>query len=238
MACAFEWGIAWIPSLLVGTRDQKEPSLFHARKEACFGGKGKKRLFALVGGWSEAMKEVHGGLARFIRRRFRVPDPKGCGPGRSLLGPSAGNNTPTHHHIAACRGKDELVPDSPLNVEHFGCEGNIGRDVMEVQESLLSRNSVVLAREPFSLLMEAYHDYVEVKTCLYPNAEEKGMRTRTRTDRGRQSALFESGWDAGGERKWVPEAEDECFRVTLGKHEVHRGGNTLNTARNYFLYVM
>ncbi|KAK0439188.1 hypothetical protein EV421DRAFT_2037473 [Armillaria borealis] len=60
-----------------------------------------------------------------------------------------------------------------LPVESFGCERDIDGDPTEVRERLLSRMTAVLARELFSLLMEAYHDYVQAKISLCPDTDTK-----------------------------------------------------------------
>ncbi|KAK0462822.1 uncharacterized protein EV420DRAFT_1139890 [Desarmillaria tabescens] len=59
-----------------------------------------------------------------------------------------------------------------FRVEDFGCERDIGGDPTEVRESLLLRMIVVLTRDIFSLLMEAYHDYVKAKIPSCPDMED------------------------------------------------------------------
>ncbi|PBK70526.1 hypothetical protein ARMSODRAFT_1018054 [Armillaria solidipes] len=60
-----------------------------------------------------------------------------------------------------------------FRVESFGSERDIGRNSTEVRESLLLRMLVVLTRDLFSLMMEAYHDYVQARISLFPDTETK-----------------------------------------------------------------
>ncbi|KAK0190051.1 hypothetical protein F5146DRAFT_649373 [Armillaria mellea] len=67
---------------------------------------------------------------------------------------------------------EELYLRKHFRVERFEEECDVGGDPWEVRQLL--RMTPILAQNLFSLLMEEYHDYVQVKISLCPHTERKG----------------------------------------------------------------